>query len=299
MFPLIFRLIHSQQLPARTAIVFAGDIVSLSTPSGPRLSYGAYYPHPSTVTLSPPSSLFPSPFLNATLTFPDYCSGFGLSNEPAYFFELPLSSGIPDLPYVNICIWLHSSPANVSYSFRGVTNNTLQLEQIDGEDISLHIVSPGDRFEFNHDVLLRWLILSPEESTFFIPSLRIDPSSGYLPEKTFSTFFVVGNETVYFDPPPLTDSPAPTETPFSSEAMSLRATKTKERSVVTISKSETVANAKSDVVPIIVIALSGAGLLALAISAFCCYSRYKARKGGRPARIEEIPGEENENPELP
>jgi hypothetical protein len=296
---LVLSAVHSQQLPARTAIVFAGDIVSLSTPAGPRFVYGAYYPTSSVVTLATPNSSS----LNATLTFPDYCSGIGLSNEPAFFFELPLSSGIPELPFVNICIWLHSSPANVSYSFRSVTNNTLQLEQVDGEDIAPLVLKPGDRFGYNHDVFLRWLILSPEESSFFQPMLRIEPSPDYVPEKTFSTFFVVSNDTVYFDPPPLTNSPHPSETPLASETLSdtlsdfrsSNPTGTKSQSFPPTTPSGQ-PSSKGDAVPIVVIALSGAGLLALAIWAFCCYSRYKSRKGGRPARIEELPADEMESP---
>jgi hypothetical protein len=285
---LLLHSVHPQFLPARTAIVFAGELISLPTSSGPRIVYGAYLPSPGFVNLS-------SPVPNASLIFPNYCSAIGLSNEPSFSFELPLSSGIPEFPYVNICIWLHSQPANISYAYRGVTNNTLQLEQIDGFSVPPVILTPGDRFEIQHDVLLRWLILSPEDSSFFLPSLRIDPSSDYVPEKTFSTFFVVGNETVYFDAPPLSDTPVATESPLATATpeQTITVSGTAKRRTATRTKVPTKSsgpmNAEASAAPIVVIVLSIAGLLVLIVAGFCCYRRYMARKGGRPSRLEEIP----------
>jgi hypothetical protein len=69
-------------------------------------------------------------------------------------------------------------------------------------DVGPILLSPGDRFEVMHDALLRWLILSDEVASIFLPPLRIEPSPDYTAEKTFSTFFLVGDTTVYFDPSP-------------------------------------------------------------------------------------------------
>jgi hypothetical protein len=283
------------ELPARTAIVFGGDIVSLSTPAGPRLVYGAYYPRPDSPSLLPAPTSAP----NATLAFPDYCSGIGISNQPAYDFELPLSSGIPEYPFVNICIWLHSQPANVSYHFYGQTNNTLQVEQIDGVDIPPILLRHGDRFQIQHDVLLRWLILSPEEASFFLPSLRIDPSADAPREKTFSTVFVVTNETVYFDPPPVTDTPYPTETPYATEIPPATATPNATeipRSPAPSRVPPTTARADGgpggNLLTIGAISLAGVFVVALGIVGYCCYRSYMARKGNRPKRGEAIPDED-------
>jgi hypothetical protein len=279
----------SQDLPPRTAIVFAGDLVYLSTESGPRLVYGAYFPNSTSPTLSSDSSAF-----NATLTFPDYCSGIGLSNYPNFNFLLPLNSDIPGRPFVNICIWLHSTPANISYSYYSDTNNTLQLERLDDIDIPPRLVKPRDRFEFQHDILLRWMILSPEESSPLMPSLRIDPAPGYAPEKTFSTYFVVGDTDVYFDPPPPTDSPQPSESPDQTESPTETSLQTipaasVTESPVTATPEPTGEAATSQTVGFVILGLIAA--IVIGGAGFFVHRWYMARRGGRPERKEELPSE--------
>jgi hypothetical protein len=154
--------------------------------------------------------------LNATLTFPDHYSAVVVSNRPNYNFKLPTSTGIPDRPFAKVCIWFHSTPANITFSDRD-TNDTLQLERVDGVDIDPRRINSGDRFAVDHDALLRWMIVFPEEAILFLPTLRKDPNPGYAPEQTFSTFFVAEENVTYFDPPPPSETPEATETPLETE----------------------------------------------------------------------------------
>jgi hypothetical protein len=270
-------LCASQILPDRTAIVFAGDLFNVQTPSGPRLVYGAYYPTSGPISLADGSST-----LNATLTFPEYCTEIGISNEPEYDFLLPLASDIPDRPFVNICVWFHSTPANVSYSYHSTTNNTLQLEQVDGDFIPPRTLLPGDQFEFDHDVLLRWLIVSPEETSIFQPALRIVPAPGYPPEQTFSTFFPVGDDISYFDPPPGTGTPPQTDTPPLTDAMTPGAPTPAPPPPPSHGMS---AGAVGGVV------VGAVAIVVVGFVAVFCIRRYKGRKGDRPERVQVLPSD--------
>jgi hypothetical protein len=291
----LFILTLSQSLPNRTAIVFAGEFVNLQTPDGPRLVYGAYFPFATDISLTDSTTS-----LNASLTFPDYCSAIGISNQPNYNFFFPLSSGIPERPFVNVCIWFHSTPANVSYSYRSVTNNTLQLEQIDGEEIDPPVtIEPNNGFAFQSDVLLRWLILSPEESSWLQPSLRIEPEPGYPPEKTFSTFFVVNDSVTYFDPAAVTDTPPPTETPLATERPSTTETESETPtpfSAVTRTPRVTVTPRPSGsgvaAKTVGLVAIGVVAVLAVAGVIFVAYRWYMKRRGGRPERKQQLPSEE-------